>query len=150
MDAPTAHHQIGTHEDVLIFERDLVEWAARLGRPRPKVRGYGLIEEGTRELAYQIVCQVRGKEVPPTSQKFTFEVIERTWGDGLLRVLRDAISRLPPTEHRVAAASPLRAAAPPPMVQAAGFQRAFQGAYVAGGHAAPSTRALQLRCPFGV
>jgi hypothetical protein len=33
--------------------------------------------------------------------------------------------RLPPTEHRVAAASPLRAAAPPPLVQAAGSQRAF-------------------------
>jgi hypothetical protein len=39
-------------------------------------------------------------------------------------------TRLPSTEHRVATASPLRAAAPPPMVQAAGLQRAFQGAYV--------------------
>jgi regulator of replication initiation timing len=45
-------------------------------------------------LAYQVVCQVRGKEVPPTSQEFTFEVMERTWGDGLMRVLRHAISRL--------------------------------------------------------
>jgi hypothetical protein len=36
MDAPTAHHQIGTHEDVLIFERDLVELAARLGRLHPR------------------------------------------------------------------------------------------------------------------
>jgi hypothetical protein len=42
MDAPTAHWQISTHEDVLIFERDLVELAARLGRPRPEVRGYRL------------------------------------------------------------------------------------------------------------
>jgi hypothetical protein len=58
------------------------------------VRGYRLFEEGTRELAYQVVCQVRGKEVPPTSPEFTFEVIERTWGDGLVRVLRHAISRL--------------------------------------------------------
>jgi hypothetical protein len=40
MDAPTAHRQIGTHEDVLIFERDLVELAARLGCPHPEVRGY--------------------------------------------------------------------------------------------------------------
>jgi hypothetical protein len=67
MDAPTAHRQIGTHEDMLIFERDLVELAARLGRPRPEVCGYRLFEEGTRELAYQVVCQVRGKEVPLTS-----------------------------------------------------------------------------------
>jgi hypothetical protein len=51
MDAPTAHRQIGTQKDVLIFERDLVELAARLGRPRPEVRGYRLFEEGTRELA---------------------------------------------------------------------------------------------------
>jgi hypothetical protein len=58
------------------------------------VRGYRLFEEGTRELAYQVVCQVRGKEVPPISQGFTFEVIERTWRDGLMRVLRHAISRL--------------------------------------------------------
>jgi hypothetical protein len=94
MDAPTAHRQIGSHEDVLVFERDLVELATRLGRPRPEVRGYRLFEEGTRELAYQVVCQVHGKEVPPNSQEFTFEVIERTWGDGLMRVLRHAISLL--------------------------------------------------------
>jgi hypothetical protein len=55
--------------------------------------------------------------------------------------------RLPPTKHQVAAASPLRAAAPPPLVQAADFQRAFLGAYVAGGHAAAPTRTIQLRCP---
>jgi hypothetical protein len=78
---------------MLIFEHDLVELAARLGLPRPEVHSYRLFEEGTRELVYQVVCQVRGKEVPPTSQEFTFEVIERTWGDGLMRVLRHAISR---------------------------------------------------------
>jgi regulator of replication initiation timing len=94
MDAPTAHCQIGTHEDMLVFERDLVELAARLGRPRPEVRGYRLFEEGTRELAIRVVCQVRGKEVLPTSPEFTFEVIERNWGDGLMRVLHHAILRL--------------------------------------------------------
>jgi hypothetical protein len=41
-----------------------------------------------------VVCQVHGKEVPPTSPEFTFEVIERKWGDGLMRVLQHAISRL--------------------------------------------------------
>jgi hypothetical protein len=45
-------------------------------------------------LAYQVVCQVRGKEVPLASLEFTIEVIERTWGDGLMCVLRQAISRL--------------------------------------------------------
>jgi hypothetical protein len=45
-------------------------------------------------LAYQVVCQVRGKEVSLTSHEFTFEVIERTWGDGLMCALRHAISRL--------------------------------------------------------
>jgi hypothetical protein len=94
MDAPTAHRQIGTHEDVLVFERDLVELAMRLGRLRPEVRGYHLFEEGTRELAIRVVSQVRGKEVPPTSPEFTFEVIERNWGDGLMHVLRQAISCL--------------------------------------------------------
>jgi hypothetical protein len=87
MDAPTAHRQVGTHEDVLVFVRDLVELAARLGRPRPEVRGYRLFEERTRELAIRVVCQVRGKEVPPTSPEFTFEVIERNWGDGLMRLV---------------------------------------------------------------
>jgi hypothetical protein len=37
MDALTAHRQVGTHNDVLIFERDLVELAVHLGRPRPEV-----------------------------------------------------------------------------------------------------------------
>jgi hypothetical protein len=77
-----------------VFEHDLVELAAHLGRPRPEVRGYRLFEEGTRELAYRIVCQVRGREVPPTSEEFTFEVIERTWGEGVMCVLQHAISRL--------------------------------------------------------
>jgi hypothetical protein len=94
MDTPTTHRQVGTHEDVLVFERDLVELAARLRRPRPEIRGYQLFEEGTRELAYQVICQVHGKEVPPTSQEFTFKVIERTWGNGLMCVLQHAISRL--------------------------------------------------------
>jgi hypothetical protein len=67
MDAPTAHHQVGTHEDMLIFARNLVELAARLGRPCPEVRGYRLFEEGTRKLVYHVICEVRGKEVPPTS-----------------------------------------------------------------------------------
>jgi hypothetical protein len=56
MDTPTAHQQVGTHDEVVVFERDLVELAARLGSPRPEVRGYRLFEEGTRELAYRIVC----------------------------------------------------------------------------------------------
>jgi hypothetical protein len=79
---------------MLVFERDLVELVARLGRPRAEIRGYRLFEEGTRELACQVICQVHGKEVPPASTEFTFEVIERTWGDGLMRVLRHAISHL--------------------------------------------------------
>jgi hypothetical protein len=94
MDAPTAHRQVGTHEEIVVFERDLVELAARLGRSRPEVRGYRLFEEGTRELAYRIICQVRGRDVPPTSEEFTFEVIERTWGEGVMRVLQHAISCL--------------------------------------------------------
>jgi hypothetical protein len=67
MDAPIAHRQVGTHEDVLDFERDLVELTLHLGRPCPEVRGYRLFEEGTRELAFQVICQVCGREVPPTS-----------------------------------------------------------------------------------
>jgi hypothetical protein len=58
-------------------------------------------------------------------------------------------TRLPPFEHRVVVALPRRAAAPPPLVHATGFQRAFLHAYVAGGHVVASARALQLRHPFG-
>jgi hypothetical protein len=94
MDALTAHRQVGTHEEVVVFECDLVELTQHLGRPRPEVRGYRLFEEGTRELVYRVVCQVRGREVPPTSKEFTFEVIERTWGEGVMHVLQHAISHL--------------------------------------------------------
>jgi hypothetical protein len=59
-------------------------------------------------------------------------------------------TRLPPFEHRVAAASPLRAVASPPLVPATGYQRAFSGMYVAGGsHAVAPTRAQQPRRPIG-
>jgi hypothetical protein len=94
MDAPTAHRQVGTHEEVVVFERDLVELTHRHGCPRPEVRGYRLFDEGTRELAYRVVCQVRGKEIPPTSEEFTFEVTERTWGEGVMRVLQHTISHI--------------------------------------------------------
>jgi hypothetical protein len=94
MDALTAHRQVGTHDEVIVFERDLVKLAACLGFPCTEVRGYRLFEEGTRELVYRVVCQVRGREVPPTSKEFTFEVIERTWGEGVMRVLQHAISHL--------------------------------------------------------
>jgi hypothetical protein len=53
-----------------------------------------LFEKGTQELAIRVVCQVCGQEVPPTSPEFTFEVIERNWGDGLMRILHHAISHL--------------------------------------------------------
>jgi regulator of replication initiation timing len=41
-----------------------------------------------------VVCQVRGKKVPPASPEFPFEVIKRNWDDGLMRVPRHAISHL--------------------------------------------------------
>lgn len=65
-------------------------------------------------------------------------------------------TRLPPIEHRGAAASPLRAAAPPPLIHATGLRRAFRGVYVAGGlpplhrlapgsYAGPSGRGVAAR-----
>jgi hypothetical protein len=51
------------------------------------VRGFRLFHEGTRELSWLVICQVHGKETPPTSAEFTFEVTERTWGEGVMRVL---------------------------------------------------------------
>jgi hypothetical protein len=59
-------------------------------------------------------------------------------------------TRLPSFKHQAAAASPFRAVASPPLVPAAGYQRAFSRMYVAGGsHAAARTRALQPRRPIG-
>jgi hypothetical protein len=59
-------------------------------------------------------------------------------------------TRLPPFEHRAAAASPLWAVASPPLVPDASYQRAFSGMYVAGGSpAAAPTPALQPRHPIG-
>jgi hypothetical protein len=60
-------------------------------------------------------------------------------------------TRLPPFEHRAAAALPLRAVASPPLVPIADYRHAFSGMYVASGsHAAGPTRALQLRHPTGM
>jgi hypothetical protein len=86
--------RISTHEEAVVFKRDLVELTHRLRCPCPEVGGFPLFDEGTRELAWQVVCQVRGKVTLHTSEEFTFEVVERTWGKGVMRVLGHAISRL--------------------------------------------------------
>jgi hypothetical protein len=89
-----AHIHAGLHPDVYIFERDLIELTDLLGRPRPEVRGTRLVPDFTRELCWQVGCQVRGKEVIPTSEEITFEVMDRTFEDGVMRVLRQSISHL--------------------------------------------------------
>jgi hypothetical protein len=94
MNAPIAHRQVGTHDEVVVFERDLVELTHHLGRPHPEIRGFCLFDEGTRELSWLVIGQVHGKETPPTSEEITCEMTERTWGDGVMCVLHHALSHL--------------------------------------------------------
>lgn len=95
---PHRFHQVGVPQrpgDRLeYFELVLREMTAHIGRPPPEVRGYLQTKPEQSERTWRVVCTVRGRQVAPVCGDIEFEVMDRSWEDGLLRVMQFTIARL--------------------------------------------------------
>ena len=90
----TEYYQLTTQKPPYVFEADLAELTRSLRHPLPEIKG-GMIHPGqNREQAWLVVCTLRGPVVPPLMDELTVEVIERSWVDGIVRVMQQAIARL--------------------------------------------------------
>ena len=76
------------------FELVLKDLASRIGRPPPEVRGYHETRPEQSERTWRVVCTVRGRQVAPCCDDIVFEVLDRSWEDGFLRVMQFTIARL--------------------------------------------------------
>ena len=76
------------------FELVLRDLAIEIGRPTPEVRGYLETRPDNSERTWRVVCTVRGCQVTPVCDDTDFEVQDRSWEDGFLRVMLFTIARL--------------------------------------------------------
>lgn len=91
---PDQFRQVGVQIPAGYFETALRQLAELLGRPPPELRGYRLDRPESSDASWRVVCTVRGQQVAPVCEDLTFEVVDRTWGEGVLRVLQQTIARL--------------------------------------------------------
>jgi hypothetical protein len=95
MDPPmfTESRQLGYDQPRFLFETALIEVSLIVGRLLPKVKG-GQVEcskEG--EMSWMVVCTLRGSHVK-NIEEIEVQVFNRTWEEGLVRVMRAALARL--------------------------------------------------------
>jgi hypothetical protein len=94
---PHAFRQAGVPhpgQDRVFFEEALRELALRLRRPPLEIRGFRQRVPEHSERAWRVVCTVRGRQTTPVCDDTEFEVVDRSWEDGLLRVMQLAIARM--------------------------------------------------------
>ena len=89
----TVSLQLGTGTP-LVFETDLTELTLRLKRPLPEIKGAKIHPDSDRLMSWLVVCTLRGPLMPPEEEELTVEVVERTWTDGIVRVMQEATARL--------------------------------------------------------
>jgi FtsZ-binding cell division protein ZapB len=90
----TAFRQVGTELPLLVFERNLMDLAKKVGRPAPEIKGGIIPEFAEGDRCWHVVCTLRGGVVPPLSDELTITVLERTWTDGVVRVMQQALALL--------------------------------------------------------
>jgi hypothetical protein len=91
--------QLGYNQPPYLFETALVEVSRAVGRLLPEVKGGQLESTKDGEMSWLVVCTLRGSHVKPL-EEIEVQVFDRTWEDGLVRVLQSALSRLV-FHHRV-------------------------------------------------
>jgi hypothetical protein len=64
-----------------------------VGLLRPEVKGGQMEDFQDGELSWMIVCTIRGSHVRQL-EEIEIQIFERTWEDGLVRVLQAALARL--------------------------------------------------------
>jgi hypothetical protein len=91
--------QLGYNQPPYLFETALVEVSRAVGRLLPEVKGGQLESTKDGEMSWLVVCTLRGSHVKPL-EEIEVQFFDRTWEDGLVRVLQSALSRLV-FHHRV-------------------------------------------------
>ena len=76
-----------------LFEERLVGMMDLLARPLPELRG-GLIFGVPVEGDWFVECTIRPPLMTPTAEVFVFYTIERSWIEGAVRVIQEAIACL--------------------------------------------------------
>jgi hypothetical protein len=89
----TKNRQLGTERPLLLFESALIKVSQKVGRLLPEVKGgqMNLMAEG--DLSWMVVCTLRGSYVADM-EEIEIEIFDRTWEEGLLRVMEAALARL--------------------------------------------------------
>ena len=99
MDPPVLRYrQVGVplHPDDRpeFFELVLRDLAIEIKRPTLEVREYVETRPSQSERTWRVVCTVRGRQAAPVCDDTDFEVLDRTWEEGFLRVMQHTIARL--------------------------------------------------------
>lgn len=90
----TEFRQVGTQPTFLVFERELLSLSQAVGRPAPEIKGAKIHKVIEGDMSWLVVCTLRGGVVPPHSQELEVDVVERTWIEGVIRAMQEAIARL--------------------------------------------------------
>lgn len=90
----TKSRQLGTEEPRLVFETDLIELARMVGRLLPEIKGGKVHQLVEGDRSWLVVCTLRGSLVGPPIQELEVDVFDRTWTDGVVRVMQEALARL--------------------------------------------------------
>ena len=76
------------------FETAPRHQAVLIGRPPPEIRGYRRTVPEQSGMSWRVVCTLRGRQVEPVCEDIQFEVIERTFEEGMMRVMQLAMARI--------------------------------------------------------
>jgi hypothetical protein len=89
----TRSRQVGEVQPLYLFESALMEVCHTVGRLRPEVKGRQMEDFKDGELSWMIVCTIRGSHVRDL-EEIEIQLFDRTWEEGLVRVLQVALARL--------------------------------------------------------
>jgi hypothetical protein len=89
----TKSRQLGVESPRLLFESSLIEVSQKVGRLLPEVKGGQLTDMEDGELSWMVVCTLRGSHVA-NLEEIEVQIFDRTWEEGLLRVMQAALARL--------------------------------------------------------
>ena len=83
----TESFQLGTHAPFYCrFEETLLKMARQLGCPAPELRG-AQVHDGAHELSWLVVCTILPPLLSQSDPEITYEVMESSWEDEILRVM---------------------------------------------------------------
>jgi hypothetical protein len=89
----TKSRQLGYDQPRFLFETALIEVSWAVGRLLPEVKGGQMECTKEGEMSWMVVCTLRGSHVK-NIEEIEVQVFDRTWEEGLVRVLQAALARL--------------------------------------------------------